>query len=429
MRLRVTIGMADDWTLNDLTARILPFDRRKRRGAGWTAAPRALRSRLGFGDSLDRWFARISETFRLEESRLDALFAELMSRRDTERGMLIREDSRFRSWLLAARLLEESRALTFDRPRRGERLARVTIELLHRLDPEVYGERLIRDLEGRAWAVLGNALRVAADLDGANRAFERGSNCLADSCDPFERAEFLAFLGTLRRDQRRFEEAVKAFDEAQNLYEQIRESGRIPRLLAKKGVLWLECADPQRAMAVLLEAKRRLLPGSDFRTELAIRHNLCWCHVHLEQYPTASRIFRDNQMLYAQARDPGTRLRVRWLEGNLEAGTGNEARAEALLKEVREAFVDADQGYDAALVSLNLAMLYARQRRFPELRRLACEMGGVFSAHQIHREAVLALAYFRQAAERETLTVETVRGLAVYVKKSRFDPGRELNLE
>ena len=366
---------------------------------------------------------------REERQRVDALFRELTSLREPERRALIRRESRFRSWVLVARMLDESRELSFDRPRRGERLARLALDLLHRLDPEIYGERLIRDLEGRGWAVLGNALRLAADLEGADRAFERASRRLADTFDPFERAELLALLGSLRRDQQRFDEALEAFDRAQTLYEEIRETRRIPRILTKKGLLWLERAEPERAVEFFVEAQGLLSPGQDFRTELAVRHNLCWCYVHMEQYPRACRVFRDNQTLYARADDSWTRLRVRWLEGNLEAGTGNEARAVELLTEVREAFAENGQDYDAAFVSLDLALLYARQRRFPELRRLAREMASVFSARHIHRGAVLALAFFRQAAERETLTARTVRQLAVYVKKSRFEPGCELKLE
>jgi tetratricopeptide (TPR) repeat protein len=415
--------------MNDLVGRILPFERAKRRVSGSARPDRVFRGRLGFGESLDRWFVDTLAACREEEDRVDALTAELMSRRESERRALIREDSRFHSWILAAQLLEECRKLTFDQPRGGERLARLTLDLLGRLDPKIYSERLIRDLEGRAWAVLGNALRVAADLDGADRAFDRGSRCLADSHDPFEQAEFLALLGTLRRDQRRFDQALQAFEKAQTWYEQIRERDRIPRILAKKGVLWLERAEPARAADLFLEAKRRLPPGHDFRTELAVRHNLCWCYVHLEQYPKACRMFRDNQELYARANDSWTQLRVRWLEGKLAAGIGNEGRAEELLTQVRHGFASAGQDYDAALVSLDLAVLLARQNRFSELRQLAREMAGVFSAHHIHREAILALAFFQQAAERETLTAETVRQLAAYVKKSRFEPGCELKLE
>lgn len=421
--------MADVRTLNELVARILPFERGRRRVSSSMASAEMPRGRLGFGSSLDRWLVRTQARVSEEERHVDPLFAELMSRPESERRLWIRRDSRFHSWLLAVRLLEECRVLTFDRPRRGERLARLTLDLLRRLDPEIYGERLIRDLEGRAWAVLGNALRVAADLAGADRAFECGSRRLSGSCDPFEQAEFLTLLGTLRRDQGRFEDSLEAFDKAQILYERIRETRRIPRILTKKGLLWLERGEPERAKTWLLEAKRRLPPGEDFRTELAVRHNLCWCHAQLEQYPRARKIFQDNRPLYAQADDSWTRLRVRWLEGVLEMGVGAEARAETLLVEVRDAFTDSEQDYDAAGVSLDLAVLYARQRRFAELRRLAREMVSVFSVHNIHREAVLALAFFRQAAERETLTVETVRKLAVYVKKSRFDPGCELELE
>lgn len=420
------LGALEAWEAPPEQARVLPFGRRRRFAS--ESAAGASDDWLGFGKALDRWFLHTASACREEEDRVDALLAELMARRETERRALVRDDPRFHSWVLAARLLEESRALSFDRPRHGERLTRLAVDVLHRLDPEVYGERLIRDLEGRAWAVLGNSLRLAGDLDGSDRAFDLGARCLAESFDPLERADFLGMLGALRRDQRRFDEALEALDQAHDLYEQIREKRRIPRVLTKKGFLWLERAEPEKALELLLEARRCLVPGEDFRTELAVHHNLCWCYVELERYTKARKLFKENKALYARADDSWTRVRARWLEGNLEAGTGDEARAEELLAQVRDSFTASGQEYESALVSLDLAVLYARQRRFGELRHLAAEMASVFTAHHIHREAILALAFFQQAAERETLTAETVRRLAVYVKKSRFEPGSELEL-
>lgn len=407
-------------------ARVLRFER-PAGVASPTAAQEVLPlESLGFGESLDRWFSRALSAGRAEEVRAQGLIEELLSLSEIARRRLALEDPRFYSWTLAARLLDESRSRGVRRPRHGEKLARLALDLLGRLDSGRYGERLIRDLQARGWAVLGNSLRLAGDLMGADRAFQCGLEFLAGSFDPFEKAELLGLLGSLRRDQRRFDEALEALDEAQDLLEEIHEIRRIPRILVKKGFLWLARAEPARALDLLQEAQRGLEPGQDLRTELAIRHNLAICHLELERYSEARRIFRDNQALYARFTDRGTRLRIKWLEGALAVEAGRADRGEALLQEVRAAYIEAEKGYEAAFVSLELATLYARQKRYAELRSLAREMAGVFFAHQIHREGVLALAYLRQAAERETLSAEAIRRLSGYLKKSRFEPGCEL---
>ena len=67
-------------------------------------------------------------------------------------------------------------------------------------------EPVNRDLSGRAWAVLGNVRRIQSDLSGADEALERAFEELEQgSGDPQEESRAWEFLGSLRRDQRRFE--------------------------------------------------------------------------------------------------------------------------------------------------------------------------------------------------------------------------------
>ena len=74
-----------------------------------------------------------------------------------------------------------------------------------------------------------------------------------------------------------------------------------------------------------------------------------------------------------------------------------------------------DAAYDTALVSLDLASLYAEQGRMAELKRIAEEMVPFFSSRQIHREALAALDYWRQAVEAE-------RGLCQPGRRGRLLP-------
>jgi hypothetical protein len=87
---------------------------------------------------------------------------------------------------------------------------------------------------------------------------------------------------------------------------------------------------------------------------------------------------------------------TRLSEVSLPSGTnprllGRTDEAERALLSVRAGFLDRKLGYDAALVSLDLAMLYLRQSRTAELKELAEQMHPVFEAEDIHREALAAL--------------------------------------
>jgi hypothetical protein len=96
--------------------------------------------------------------------------------------------------------------------------------------------------------------------------------------------------------------------------------------------------------------------------------------------------------------------------------------AEELLKGVRKELVERELGFDAALLSLDLADVYARQGRSGELRRLAAEMIPIFQSRDVHRETLAALLAFQKAAEMEGVTVGLIREVSGYLKESRATP-------
>jgi tetratricopeptide (TPR) repeat protein len=120
------------------------------------------------------------------------------------------------------------------------------------------------------------------------------------------------------------------------------------------------------------------------------------------------------------AHGSGTDLRrLRWTEGVLARDTGDLETAERLLLEVREELVEDGNAYDAALVSLELAVLYAEEGRAADTRRLAEEMLPIFQSHDIGREAMASLMLFQQAALAERLTAGLAREVAQAMRHGR----------
>ena len=89
---------------------------------------------------------------------------------------------------------------------------------------------------------------------------------------------------------------------------------------------------------------------------------------------------------------------------------------------MREGFLQEGSGYDAAIVSMDLALLYLRQGRPAELKALAKEMLPIFRSQDIHRETVAALVLFQEAAREEQVTAAFVRELIAYLDAARHDP-------
>ena len=87
-------------------------------------------------------------------------------------------------------------------------------------------------------------------------------------------------------------------------------------------------------------------------------------------------------------------------------------------------FVAQGIGYDAAMVSLDLAVLYLRQGRTDEVRRLAEEMLPIFQAQDVHREAFAALVLFQEAARHDQMTLDRAIEILTYLREARTDPER-----
>ncbi len=57
-----------------------------------------------------------------------------------------------------------------------------------------------------------------------------------------------------------------------------------------------------------------------------------------------------------------------------------------------------------------------------QVKALAREMVAVFEPQESHREALAALRLYREAAEKEAVTVELIRRLIDYLQRARRNP-------
>ncbi|HSK77829.1 MAG TPA: hypothetical protein VLQ45_15360, partial [Thermoanaerobaculia bacterium] len=115
-------------------------------------------------------------------------------------------------------------------------------------------------------------------------------------------------------------------------------------------------------------------------------------------------------------------VRLRWLEGKIARELGRLAEAEGALREARDAFVERGIGFDAALVSLDLAMVYALRGESGKVKRLAAEMVPIFESRDVHQEAIAALLIFKEAAEAERISLGLLGRIAAYLERARRNP-------
>nr|HRC86893.1 hypothetical protein [Thermoanaerobaculia bacterium] len=215
------------------------------------------------------------------------------------------------------------------------------------------------------------------------------------------------------------EEAEQALDTATELYRSCGDASQAARILVKRGFVYYEAGQPERAVEVTRQALPSIDGARDPRLLLCAQHNLVWFLEQAGRLEEARQLLDQVQSLYDQFGDPGTQLRRQWVVGRIARGLGERERAEQALTATRLGFLSQGLGFDSALVGLDLALLYIELGRPNEVKRLAEEMVPIFLMQDIHREATAALLLFQEAARQEAATVPMVAQLIAYLERVR----------
>lgn len=379
--------------------------------------------RGGCDEAIDRIFrvilAREAEVAR-ERAQGRDLFDELMRHPPARQQMMVCNSARFRSRMLCEILLEQVHEAGFREPARAIELARLAVAVADRLDEPGDG---LQGLRARAWAQLGNALRISSDIAGADEAFETATGLLDPvRVTPHEIARVLDLEASLRKDQRRFAEATRLMDRVIATYRKLGQRALLGRSLQQKAAICGESGDPEGEIALLRRALELLNPEEEPRVFLAARHNLISALCACGRFREAFALLFHTRPLYLKQADRLNLLRLRWLEGTVARGLQRYEQAAVAFREVREAFLELGLDYDAALASLDLAEIHALQGRTADVRRLADEMLEVFRSRKIHREAMGALTVLQKAASVERAELLLVREVGSFLRKARNQP-------
>jgi tetratricopeptide (TPR) repeat protein len=367
----------------------------------------------------------LSQSFALAKERLEApgLFLELLDYPAERREFLLHNSSRFHTWGVFELLVERSLETAIRDPDHAEELGLLALRLSGYLDTAYYGAELIEDLRARAWAHVGNACRVRSDLHAAEESFRTAYEHLQKGTrDSLERAIFLDLKASLRRDQRQFEEAFKLLHRAIQLFLQTGQQHRAGRSLVNMDDVYRHVGQPELGIPFLYRALELIDAEQEPRLLLCARHNLIADLAESDRFLEAQGLYRATRPLYRDFAEPWVQNRRKWVRGMIARGLGQPNLAEVLFRAARDGFLVEGIPYDTALVSLDLASLYAEQGHTAELKRLAEEMVPIFASRQIHREALAALAFFRQAVEAENVSLELLAGIAAYLRRAQHDP-------
>jgi tetratricopeptide (TPR) repeat protein len=334
------------------------------------------------------------------------------------RRLAVETERQYWTWALAERLCEESVRAAAHRADEAVELSRLGLRAAE-LAPG--GEAWRSHLLGWVWAFVANARRVQGDLPGAEEGFRRSDRLweAATFADPplLDTTRPLDLKASLRRYQGRFDEALALLEQALKANGSNEARGRL--LIDKANTLKL-MGNFEQALAELRQAEFFLEGSRDARIVFAVQHSLAHSLWQLGRYTEAQALLPEARRRAIETGNELDLIRVLWVEGGVAA---TREQALVALEQVRRYFNRNRIAYDAALASLELAILYLEEGRAAEVKRLAEEMYWIFKTQGVHQEALAALRLFCEAARKEEATAELARRLVEYLAKARSHPG------
>jgi tetratricopeptide (TPR) repeat protein len=378
----------------------------------------------------DDLFERISvktldrfQHLQKDRSSVPQLLQEILELSDRDRLTAAQHESRFCTAAFVEGLLEAARKTWSDEPYRAESLSHLALLIADRLDRQSYSDGLVNDLKARAWAFVANARRIQSDFRGAEDAFHEAEDVLGEgSGDPLEWARLLDLKASLRRAQRRFGDALGLLDEVIAICRKTREHHLEGRALISKALIHDYASEPAEAVPLLFDALAKIDRQQEPRLLFTILQNLTLSLVALGEFDQAATVLPQARQAASELGTADDMTRTLWVEGLLDLGTQRFSDAEGKLWSVRDRYVEMGIGYNAALVSLDLAKIYLMQGRTAETKRLAAEMHPIFVSRDVQREAIAALLVFQQAAERESASLRLVDEVIRSVRRAQAGP-------
>lgn len=319
--------------------------------------------------------------------------------------------------------LERSWAVRHDDPTLMVQFARMALHCAQHLNPRRYGVHRVINLRCRAWAELGNAYRVHDQLDSAEYAFAQARELLAQGAHDGELENHLIeFEASLAADCRRFAIAANLLQKVQRFHRRRGDEHLVGRTLILRGLYIGYGGEPEKALDLLAKGLSSVSAERDPVVVYAAVHNQLLFLIDLARFEEAKRFRFLNNGVLNQRTGRLNEARLRWLDGRIDAGLGNFARAESVFREVKEAFKEADRAYDAALISLDFSASLLAQGKVSEAHEIAVTADKTFRGLRIEREALAAMLLLKTAFEMGHATLDLIQEVAAFLRRLDNDP-------
>lgn len=349
---------------------------------------------------MDRQLRRIAHLRRRAKKQLSEL---RHTPRDQRQRKVTGAYRRFNSRFLAELLVEEARGLVRQDPLEAASFAGLVHPVLRKKLPSPPGWAAA--LLARGAAHQANGLRIAGDLEAADRAFENlWAAVPLRQLGPGVFPEVASLEASLRIAQHRYEAAERLLDDAALVYEYSGDVTGVARCQLQKANL-LQLLGRPGEVAPLLQPFIPLLRedgGYPLACSVAAQVNaLC----DVGEATAAQQLLADHEDVFVEAGDHG-RAALAGLEGRIALGMGEPRAAGHLFEEAVQSLLALSRHHDAALACLYLAEAYHLQGAQPKLVQLASQLVQVFQDRGLPVEAWTAIQQMARAIAAQQLDRE-----------------------
>lgn len=357
---------------------------------------------------LDRLARRLAERSEIPFVPIPEAFLDHLGERvarwplDAPAGPRKMAEENLEPWL--ARLEEIDRRRFFDPESVRQPMVDLLPEALERA--EVNRSSLVHHL------ALARALGVAASIErveGRPRHavdYLRAAFVLVADRDPRLYAELLQRSCYQMGDQGDYETGLEFALQATEIYVRHGDLPGVGRSMVDRAVMVYKLGTSQETLD-LYRAGLQYLPPSAWQNRFAALQGMGMSHLNLGQVDEAD----DCAIRAAEAHTTHTGLnwwRLVWLQGEIAYRLGELERSENLFQQVKEAFAEAGQALDVALLSLQLARVLLAAGKIRDMQRLAASSMSLLRPLRRHRVACAALHEFTRMALTGDLTVRWI---------------------
>lgn len=362
-------------------------------------------------------FAQTQMGVRAERRRGDELWKLLEPLDATQRLLWVKNDPRLYLWGLYARVLAEAREAVRHDASEAVGLAYLGWMIAQRLDPAVYGDIHVRDFQGSATALLGNAKRLYGDLRGSQEDLDRAEELLnLGTGDLLERAYLLSVRASLKTDLGCFEDAAALLRRAAACARQMNDRQLEGKYLIawSSSIGWLH---PERALSLAKRGLSRLEPGVDRHLELGGRHlQALWLN-ELGRTSEARELLESWRPLYEGFSDPSTRGRLLRLEGILARDEGRLDVAESSFRDLMGLYEQHNFDFDLALSALELAQVLSLEARLGEATDILGRVYPLLEAWRLNTDILRSWLIVQEAVRRNAVQEQMFRELAMTLRR------------